>query len=77
MQRRMLTTVTSAVRSGRISIDIGKLRSSGFYGFEWSLRAYSEARAAFGLYFNVSGVNSSDGNNRWYGHPLRCLARQQ
>ncbi len=66
------------VRSGMFFSNIARLRYSGLGGYGWSSKADStDNRYAHHLGFNESNVDSSSHDDRrWYGFPLRCLARQ-
>ena len=66
------------VRSGWISLIIGRLRAAGNGGFGWpsSAVAYTSVTSATAYYlgFYTTNVGPSDGPyHRWNGFPLRCL----
>jgi len=63
------------VRSGRIYLPAPRpFQYAGQNGVYWSSFAHSNSNNAYYLYFNSSGVNLSNNNNRFYGDSLRCLA---
>ena len=60
--------------SGRVYS--GSLRYAGNRGYYWSSTAYSSTSVAYNLYFGSGGVYPSDGNTRYNGQSVRCLASQ-
>jgi len=48
---------------------------AGLDGYYWSSTPYSSTSSAHDLYFNSGNLNPSDGNNRYGGFSVRCLAR--
>ncbi|MBR3052074.1 hypothetical protein IKG60_00440, partial [Candidatus Saccharibacteria bacterium] len=59
-------------RSGRIGG--GSLLSAGSGGYYWSSTVFS-GESARGLNFYATGVYPENGNARYYGFSLRCVAR--
>ena len=77
------TTPLYFVRSGYINTQMGRSRYAGIGGNYWSSVAASKLSSgtvtpsAYNLNFNATGVGPSNGPSyRWFGFPLRCLARR-
>ncbi len=54
------------------------LRASGVDGRAWSRTATDYGTGLWNtkssrLYYNISSVNASTADVRWYGFPVRCL----
>ena len=60
------------VRSGGIATGDGKASYVGSSLYSWS-QVSRLITTAYGLGVNPTGVDPSDGYNRWRGFPLRCL----
>ena len=71
------------MRSGNVNVGNGRMRNAGLNSYNWSTVASSKHDSgetypsAYILNFNVAGVVPSNGpNSRWYGLPLRRLAKR-
>ncbi len=60
------------IPAGNVSTD--GLYYAGYYGYYWSSTPHSNGTYAYNLYFYPDHFASSNGDNRYYGGSVRCVA---
>lgn len=63
------------VRSGGTYIDSGVQGLSGYASYTWASWSNSDDRYVYLLAFYIDSIDPSGYYDRWFGFPLRCLAR--